>query len=84
MLLTDWATPNMPPCSSAEVLFEMKLGIVVFIVPMLKAINVIETRKIAIFGIRGMRNIPIVMSRDPNAMSFSSPTLFTSIPIRKP
>jgi len=55
MLAIDCVTPNVPPCSFAEVLFEIKLGTAVFIVPIPDAISVIETKKMATFWIRGIR-----------------------------
>ena len=84
MLATEFATPKVPPCSFAGVILEMKLGTTVRIIPLPEAIIVNEKMKIAMFGIRGIRNIPNISNRGPNAMSFSSPNFLVSLPITTP
>jgi len=71
MLATDCAIPSMPPCSSAGVLLEMKLGRTVFNVPMPDEIRVIEATKTIMLGYRGIKNIPSASSREPKTMRFS-------------
>lgn len=75
MLDIDCAAPNIAPCSLAEVLFEIKLGIVVFMIPMPDAIKVIETIYAAIVGSKGIRIIPSIIIRDPYAIRLASPNL---------
>jgi hypothetical protein len=58
MLATEFATPKVPPCSFLGVIFEMKLGTTVRIIPLPKATIVNERAKTKIFGIKGIRNIP--------------------------
>ena len=83
MLRTELAMPSIPPCSSAGVSRERKLGTMVRIKPLPKDIMVTHAKKAMMFGISGIKNIPAISSDGPTTMRVASPSLLAKRPIRK-
>ena len=84
MLKMELAIPRIPPCSSAGVNRERKLGTMVRIMPLPEAIIVMAARKIRMLGISGIRVIPIIISNGPITIRVSSPNFWASRPSAKP
>ena len=83
ILDTELAIPKTPPCLSAGVSREMKLGTTVLIMPLPEAIIVMEAKKNWMFGIKGIVEIPVIISSGPITMRISSPIFLANLPIMK-
>jgi len=81
MLKMELAMPRIPPCSSAGVSRERKVGTTVRIMPLPEAIIVMDAKKAMMFGISGIEVIPAIMRIGPITMRVSSPNFVVNRPI---